>query len=240
MQPYQEASEEIKRQGGLPFKLAKNVGSVASTAATAYLGGAAASRVLPFLNKYIPEDLAIKGLNKIDPRFGKFINKALSSGQSFDNVKNFISEKIEDTQKKEVEKTRAKDQRNIIEQYSPELHDFLKNQISAGRPALEAGALAQSQDKFKKIIKKLSEDHKTDFSAILQSIYGNEENSSENQRQKGLKQFNDMSRKSNVVDQETQRFENQYGKQNQQQPSQATQNLMAALQAATQARQKRQ
>jgi hypothetical protein len=103
MQPYQKAGEEFKRQSELPLKALKTVGSIAGTAASAYAGGNIIGKVLPFLNRYIPEDLAIKGLSKIDPRFGKFINKALSAGKSFDEIKDFIKEKIE-TQEQEEEK----------------------------------------------------------------------------------------------------------------------------------------
>lgn len=169
MQPYQEATEEIRRQGELPLKAAKTLGSIGASAATAYLGGGVINRVLPFLSKYIPEDLAIKGLNKIDPRYGKFINKALSAGKSFEEVKEFIGEKIQGKQES-TEKT--PEQRSIIEQYSPELFQFLKGEIDKGRAPLEAGALAQSQGSFKNIIKKMSEDHKAPFSSILESVFG--------------------------------------------------------------------
>ena len=70
------------------------------------------------------------------------------------------------------------DQKNPIQQHSDELHAFLDNEIKKGRQPLEAGALAQLQPKFKKVIKKLEEDHKTPFSSILQSIYGEGEQQS--------------------------------------------------------------
>ena len=168
MQPYQEASQEIRRQGELPGKALKTVGSLAATAGSAYAGGSILGRVVPFLNKYIPEDLAIKGLSKIDPRFGTFIKKALSAGKSFDEVKEFITGKAEEGERSE----KAKESRNIIEQESPELHQFIDQEVKNGREVIQAGALAQNDKRFKSIIDKLTKQHKTPWSSILRSIYG--------------------------------------------------------------------
>jgi hypothetical protein len=167
MQPYHEATKEIRRQGELPLKAAKTIGNVGATAATAYLGGGVINRVLPFLSQYIPQDLVKKGLSKIDPRYGKFIDKALAGGQSIDEIKDFIGEKI-----KESPEGKPKEERNIIQQYSPELHEFIDQEVKKGRKPVEAGAIAQQDKRFSKIIDKLSKDHKTPWSNILESIYG--------------------------------------------------------------------
>ena len=169
MQPYQEAAEEVKRQGELPLKIAKSIGKGTASAAASYLGGGAINRVLPFLSKYIPENLVKKGLSKIDPRYGKFIDKALSGGKSIENVKDFIGEKIEESS----ESGQApKENRNIIQQYSPELHQFMDQQIKQGRSPIEAAAIAQNDKKFSEIIKKLSKDHKSPWSSIVEGVYG--------------------------------------------------------------------
>jgi hypothetical protein len=167
MQPYQRATEEVKRQGELPLKLAKQGVTVASSVAAPLAAAGAATKVLALTNRFVPQDLAIKGLSKIDPRYGNFINKAISAGKSFDEVREFISGKAEEG----LSSTQAANSRNVIEQYSPELHQFISSEIQKGKSPLEAGALAQLQDPFKKIIKKLSEDHKTPFSSILQTAY---------------------------------------------------------------------
>ncbi len=167
MQPYQEASQETQRQSEIPIDIFK---SVAKTA-IGYGGGIALSKVAPFLSKYIPENIMVKGLSKLDPRFGKFIDKALSNGTSLEEVKSFISEKMEgqeDSQKQEP----PKENRNIIQQYSPELYQFIDEQIKNGRDPLQAGAIAQNDKRFSSIINKLSKDHKTPWSNILQSVYG--------------------------------------------------------------------
>lgn len=182
MQPYQKATKEIRRQGELPLQIAKNAASLGSAAATAggaaYLSKGVISKVLPFLSNYLPEDLAIKGLNKIDPRYGSFIQKAMGAGKSFDEVKEFIGSKIEGSGSGK----KAPDKRNIIEQYSPELFQFLQGEIQKGRQPIEAGALAQSQKSFQSIIKKMSDDHKAPFSSILESIFGSAQQPQQTQK----------------------------------------------------------
>lgn len=178
MQPYQAASEKIRRHGELPIEALKTGASIAASAASAPIGalktgasiaagGIALKRILPLLSKYIPQDLAIKGLNKLSPHFGNFINKSLQEGASFDTIRDFLRGKAEGEQQKPAQETR-----NVIEQYSPDLHQFIASEVSAGRPVLEAGALAQANPKFKTTIKQIEKDNKANWSAILQSIYG--------------------------------------------------------------------
>lgn len=172
MQPYQEATEEISRQGELPLKIGKNLASAAATAGgAAYLSGGAINRVLPFLSKYVPENLAIKGLSKVDPRYGSFIQKAMAAGKSFDEVKDFIGSKLEEAGQS---LSPAKQEKNIIQQYSPDLFQYLQDLIQKGRSPLEAGALARTVlgQKYKNIISKIEKDHKADWSSIIQTVFG--------------------------------------------------------------------
>lgn len=168
MQPYQEASREIQRQGEAPITALKTAGAIAGS-------GLALKRVLPFLSKYIPQDFAIKGLSKVDPRFGAFINKALSEGEGIDEVKDFIKSKVAPEEEEDPEAAQAqnpKDQRNIIEQYDPELHTYLQQKIKAGESPIKAGTQALTHGRFKKAIDKLTKDHKAQWADILQSVYG--------------------------------------------------------------------
>lgn len=170
MQPYQEAADQRKRQSELPMKIAKGAASVGVSALGAKAAAGIGSKILPFLSKYIPQELAIKGMSKIDPRMGKFIQKSMSEGYDYDEVKEFIGEKFEQPQSEP-----AKQEKNIIEQYSPDLHQFLLGEMQSGRSPLEAGALASLDRKgknFKKIIEKMVADHKTPWTAILQTVYG--------------------------------------------------------------------
>ncbi len=194
MQPYQEASKEIRRQSDIPANTLKTAGVLG---ASALGGGAIIGRVLPLLSRLIPADLAIKGLSKVDPRIGKFIDSSLKLGNTFDDIRDFIQNKAQEGS------GNAKDNRNVIQQYSPELHEFLSGEIGKGRSALEAGSLAESNPSFKNIIKKLSEDHKAPFSSILQTVYGDTQGDGKTQalqkfqeHQKKTKQPSPLSRES--------------------------------------------
>jgi hypothetical protein len=238
MRPSERASEEqIKRNE----KFNENVKSGAKTVASAALA-ATGARILPFLSEHIPIDLAIKGISKISPKIGDFIKKGMSQGmdvkEGFQFLKDQIQPKEEEPEKKQEQ---PKENRNIIQQYSPELHEFLKNEIAGGRPLLEAGALAQINEKFKGLIKKLEKDHKTNFSSILQTIYGggqyggsvNPQQLKISPGQQGQPHPGSARGKMLAADQAEQQRQQQV-------PSQADQALMKSLQMAAQARQQRQ
>lgn len=145
------------------------------------LGGVGLSaRIAPFLSEYITPDLAIKGISKISPDLGKFLKKGMDKGLNVKDGLNYIKENL---MQSEPKKEPPKQTGNIIEQYSPELHQFLSQEIQKGRNPIEAGALAQVQEPFKKIIKKISEDHKTPFANLLQTVYGSTQQPNQNQMQ---------------------------------------------------------
>lgn len=171
MQPYQAASEESIRQGELPYQALKTAAPIALSAASATAGGLAFKKVLPFLSEYIPQDLAIKGLSKIDPRFGKFINTALGAGKSFGEIRDFIKEKAEEG--------KPAQNLNPIQQHSDELYSFLEGHIKNGRSALEAGALAELSDKFKKPIAEIVKNNKAPWSSIVETVFGNNSNANQ-------------------------------------------------------------
>lgn len=216
--PYQEASEEVQRRGELPISMAKSLGG-------AIAGGAAlkaVSKVLPFLNKHIPASLAIKGLTKADPRYGKFIQKSLAEGKPMDEIKDFIREKAESALPKE----KAVEGKNIIEQYDPELHKYITEKIKKGSTHIHAGTKALKHERFKKAINKLTKDHKTSWDRILESVYGSE----------GMAQ----SRKEPQQEPQKEQIQQQQPQGGQRENGTAQQAIMQALQNAAQARQRRQ
>lgn len=188
-----------------------NVGKAAVTTATG-LGAAAgagslASKVMPFLNQYIPSALAVKGINKISPKLGSFLKKGQEMGLNIEEGLNFIKEKFG----RENPKEPAKENRNILEQYSPELLQFIKDELDKGTSPLEAGAAAQLVPKFKKAIKQMEKDHKIPFSAILETTFGQEQG-----RQEAFKKFKGNQKKQTLRDELLQQVEGAYPQQNQQ------------------------
>lgn len=157
---------EVERDQKFRGNVGKGFSAVASLG-TAAAGGALASKVMPFLNQYIPAGLAMKGINKVSPQLGAFLQKGHEMGLDVEEGLDFIKGKLGGERKEP-----AKQDRNIIQQESPELHTFIDQEIRKGRKPIEAGALAQNDKRFSDVIKKLMKAHKTPWSSIIQSIYG--------------------------------------------------------------------
>lgn len=153
----------------------KNLATAGLTAG----GVGIASKIMPFLSEFIPQDLAYKGINKIAPQVGQFLKRGVDSGLDLKSGLNYLKESF--TSKSG---SSAPNKNNIIEQYSPELFQFLKEEIESGRAPIEAGAIAQSKNHFKEVIKKMSKDHKTDFSSIIETIFGNAQQPKEQMQEK--------------------------------------------------------
>jgi hypothetical protein len=168
MEPYQKASQSLRERGEAPIHAVKNLGYSALGGGAASLGSSVVSKLIPkvgsLINKYVPDNLSQAGLSKLDPRFGKFIQGALDEGYSYDDVRSTIEEKLGNTVSQQA--------KNLIEQESPELHQFLDQEIKKGRKPIEAGAIAQNNKKFTNTIKKLMKTHKTSWSNIIESVFG--------------------------------------------------------------------
>lgn len=185
MQPYQEAGEAIAKRKQAPINAIRTAGTIIGGGAALRGSGAVLKRILPFLNDYIPESIARKGLEKVDPRLGKFINHMTDAGNTFTDVKDILKLKAEGAmalQAQNKNKTQesvnqpAKQHLNIVEQYSPELHQLISNEIKKGRTPTQAAAGLQASkqiNRFKDAIQKMEKDHKTDLLSIIEATYGN-------------------------------------------------------------------
>lgn len=168
LRPDEQATQsEIGRAQGRDraLKGALKFGGTAALAA----GTGMASRILPFLSEYIPVDLAVKGISKVSPKLGEFLKSGISKGLNAKEGLDFVKNQLNPASS---EGKRAKDSRNIIEQYSPELHQFIDQSIRQGRDPIQAGALAFHDKRFSKAIDKMVKDHKTDWLDIVKGTYG--------------------------------------------------------------------
>lgn len=182
MEPYQRASEAIVSGNETPIQLAKNL------ALTAVGGGvmAASKKLLPaigsMLSPYIPDSIFRAGMSKIHPKLGSFVEKALSAGYTHDDLRTFLGEKIEKDQQQA-----QKEKKNIVQKYSPELHDFITQLMKSGRSHTEAGALAglsrKGKTDFKPIIDKISKDYKSSWGDLVEEIYGGSQQPPQDQQQ---------------------------------------------------------
>lgn len=175
MNPYEKTSQEMKRQSEGPKRFAKSASGVGLASFAPVM-----ARAAPFLSEYITPEMAVKGLSKIHPKLGEFVGQALGGGYDFDEVKDFLKEGVAESQANEQGQENsqepAKQSKNIVEQYSSELHQFLLDKIKSGKSPLEAAGLAllptTGQKDFKKIVDKITKDHKVPFASIVESIYG--------------------------------------------------------------------
>lgn len=162
-----ERESDIRKSQGRTKEIKSGI-ELGGSLATAGLFGSAASKVMPFLNKYIAPDLALKGINKVMPKLGEFLKNGMKQGLTLESGLNYIKDSFE----QEESNSPVKQNRNIIQQHSPELHQFIDQQIKSGRAPIEAGALAQNDKRFKSAIDKITKQHKTPWSSIIESVYG--------------------------------------------------------------------
>jgi len=158
--------EQVERDQSFRGNIKKGVATAASLG-TAAVAGPLAARVMPFLNQYIPTGLAIQGINKVSPKLGSFLKKGQDMGLDVEEGLNFIKEKMGSSKTEP-----AKESRSILEQYSPELHAFIKEKIGKGVSPVQAATEAMNNKKFMNVIKKITQDHKTPWSSIVESIFG--------------------------------------------------------------------
>lgn len=194
----------------------KTAASVVSGAASIGIG----AKILPFINKYIPTDMAIKGISKVSPEMGNLLKKGMSQGLNVEDGLEFIKGQIEKKQEP------AKQSKNIIEQSSPELHQFIDQEVRKGRKPIEAGALALSKEQFSKVIKNIEKSHKTPWASILESVYGGE----------GMAPIQGQSQSALQPEQMQQQQGQQQGQQKQPGQGQGQQALMSILQKLQQSR----
>jgi hypothetical protein len=211
MRPDEAAYEsEISRDKTLR-DLLKRGGKTALTAAGSY----GFSKILPLLNEKLPVDMAMKALDKFSPKIGKFLRAGQKFGLDIREGMDFIKEQMPQEE--------AKEDRNVIEQYSPELNNFMKEQIGKGRTPVEAGAIAQTNKNFRPLIDRLTKDHNTQWSQIIESVYG------KSPKQEALKKFTEhKQKKKSFLEEERERFNEGYGNMNKQVGAQ-DQALMDAL-----------
>jgi len=134
-------------------------------------GAAIASKVVPWLSQYISPDLAMKGISKVAPKLGEFLENGRKMGLDVGQGLDFIRERVP----QEEQSKKAVDSKNIISQYSPSLFEKIKEMVMNGMKPIEAAFRIRrdmSKSEFKKAIQKIENDHNTPFESIVDAIFG--------------------------------------------------------------------
>lgn len=168
--------ERSKRQTDTFKSGLSTAANIATTVAGAGLAAkgisSLSSKIMPFLNEYIPTELAIKGISKVSPEIGAMLNKGMSQGLGIEEGIEFLKNQLSGVKKESEEK--PPENMNIIQKYSDNLHQYISGLIKNGTPPLQAAAKAKKfLDKSQlDIINKIEKDYKTDFGDIVESIFG--------------------------------------------------------------------
>lgn len=152
-----------EKQGERNIKSGLNL---AASAGLAYGGTAIASKVIPFLSEHIPSYLAVKGINKISPKLGSWLEKGIEKGLPIEEGLSFLKEKLtgEPSKKKNMNL-------NFIGQISPELQEYIESEIQSGKSVDHAAATAMIKPEFLEIAKGIEQQSKKRFTALVREIY---------------------------------------------------------------------
>lgn len=164
--PYQAATEEVRKQSQTPTNLLKTAGAIG----TSLVGGSAiASRILPLINKFVPADLMRKGLSKVDPRVGGFVETAINNGFSLDDVRNFMTEKFSQGSKEQKQANPLQD----FETSYPDIAQALSGYINQGQSPDAAAGILKTSTAFGKKIGKLEKETGKNFVDYVLELFGN-------------------------------------------------------------------
>jgi hypothetical protein len=168
------ADEEIRRKKKIANTIKGSIGTAVGIGTT-IAGGSLASKVLPFLNNLIPEDLALKGINKISPKLGNFLSQGQEAGLDLKDGFEYLKEQLQPTsQQKEPQnqEQQQSDPLQFLSGYSPELTQFIQDQLQKGQPAKAIASLAKQDQKLSPVVSKIEKDTQKDFISLLEEILG--------------------------------------------------------------------
>lgn len=168
MQPYQQAGDKLRKQSELPVDILKGAASLAGS-------GAIANKILPLLNQHVPVNLMQKGLSKINPKLGSFMEQAQDMGFGVDEIREFLQKKVQPPEppKREEEKehpniTQAK---NLETQY-PHVIKALMGIIQQGQTPQAAAAILKTHSQFGKDVKKIEKETGKNFVDLILELLG--------------------------------------------------------------------
>jgi hypothetical protein len=171
LRPDEAAAEEDIERSQSTNKLLKKGANLAIGAGTAALGIGAASKILPFLNEYVPVDLAIKGISKFNPELGKKLRKGQSLGLNLKEGFNFIRDQLTPKEEEPQEHPLVKQAKDFETNY-PDIASAISNLLNQGQSPEAAAAILKKSTPFGSKIKKLEKELGKDFIDFVVELFG--------------------------------------------------------------------
>lgn len=172
IQPYQEQSNRLRKSEALPADIAKGAIGLATS-------GALANKILPLLSSHIPTNIMQKGLSKINPKLGAFIEQADEMGFGIDEVRDFLKNKVlpPEPPKKEQQQTQQTNPLQDFETNYPELARGLMATIQQGQPPQAAAAVIKNSSALRKQVDQLEKDTGKNFVDYILELFGPQQTS---------------------------------------------------------------
>lgn len=184
--PYQAATEEIRRQAQAPKKLLNTAVGVG----TSLIGGTALAKVLPLLNQFVPGELMRKGISKVNPRLGGFINTAINNGYSLDDIRGFLQDKFSQADPQNQQNQQSTPQSvNPLQEFEtnyPDLAQALQGYINQGQSPDAAAGILKTSSSFGKKVSQLEKNVGKNFIDYVLELFGNSQQQSAQQAQQPI------------------------------------------------------
>lgn len=165
MRAEQRASEEEIKRSQERDQIVKKGAGLAVGAAS----GLAASRVLPFLNDFIPVDLAIKGISKVNPKIGSFLKKGQEQGLNLKDGLDFLKQQFSPS-----EEVKQSNPLQDFETNYPDIASALSRTIQNGQSPDAAAAILKNSSSFSRDVKKLEKEVGKNFIDYVLELFGNQ------------------------------------------------------------------
>lgn len=225
--PYQGANQAVQNRNE---KLVRKGISAIKTGASLAAGMGAAqltAKITPFLSDLISPDIFFKGLSKINPHLANFIKKAQDNGYGYEDIKEFLKEKVSPQEDKEFQKNPFM----FLEGYDPNLVNFVQNNLKQRKSVREIGSLAKNSKEFAKVIKRIEQDTKEPIEDLLERLFTyRSEGKQASPREEALRSFNEkLKSKAGLREQESERVNQAYSQQPDMRSQEANQMLAQSI-----------
>jgi len=188
MRVERESAEREIEEAERPERLAKKALSIGASAVglgSLGIGKGMIKKLLPFLNTALPEDIAVKGISKVNGRFGKFIEAGIKKGLPVAGAIEYLRNEVENSP---IAK-KLEDYRKQTSQDSPALAK-LRKEMGGEKRYLESEMGKLSRQREKQILQERSQAEKLEREKIQGAKQGQQQGAGQAALMQMLQQIN--------------------------------------------------